>query len=61
MFFDDTNFLAYNNLAVILMNYRREYTNALEVFKKADSLVDLPVIKQNIKTLQLELIKRAEK
>jgi len=61
MFFDDTNFLACNNLAVILMNYRREYTSALELFKKADFLVDLPVIKQNIKILQLEVIKGAEK
>ncbi|MFW5799711.1 MAG: tetratricopeptide repeat protein [Spirochaetota bacterium] len=58
---DKTNFFAYNNIGSIYMNYYVDYDKALNYFEKANNIVDLPVIKQNINRIRKYLAKNQNK
>lgn len=57
---DKSNFMAFNEAGAILLNYKKDYNNALKFFKKAHELVDLPVIRVNI-TLAENFLKEAKR
>ncbi len=49
---DKTNYIALNNLGTILMNRNMDLKEAEKCFKKADRLVDNPVISQNLNRIR---------